>query len=156
LSYNKLVGAAIDQERMMKAVVETDEKKRKRMMPGSAGSGAPPKYRMMYTPPGVSCVDHINSRIGDIAHNSNRGNSSSNNHSSSNRSSSILPLLHYHSRLPSGHHICFPPATFHASTRGRWATLLENAAYPSKATHCELWHPWLISRGAIRRVLCHG
>jgi hypothetical protein len=56
LSYNKLVGAAIDQERMMKAVVETDEKKRKRVMPGSAGSdsysGAPPKYRMMYAPPG--------------------------------------------------------------------------------------------------------
>jgi hypothetical protein len=41
---------------MMKAVVEADEKKRKRMMPGSAGSGsssgAPPKYRMVYTPPG--------------------------------------------------------------------------------------------------------
>jgi hypothetical protein len=46
---------------MMKAVVEVDEKKRKKMMPGSAGSGsssgAPPKYRMVYTPPRVSCVD---------------------------------------------------------------------------------------------------
>jgi hypothetical protein len=56
LSYNELVSAAIDQERMMKAVAEADEKKRKRMMPGSAGSGnfsgAPPKYRMVYTPPG--------------------------------------------------------------------------------------------------------
>jgi hypothetical protein len=56
LSYNKLASAAIDQERMMKAVAEADEKKRKRMMPKSVGSGsssgAPPKYRMVYTPPG--------------------------------------------------------------------------------------------------------
>jgi hypothetical protein len=41
---------------MMKAVVEADEKKRKKMIPGSAGSGsssgAPPKYRMVYTPLG--------------------------------------------------------------------------------------------------------
>jgi hypothetical protein len=54
-SYNELASAAIDQERMMKAVVEVDEKKRKMMMPGSAGSGsssgAPLKYCMVYTPP---------------------------------------------------------------------------------------------------------
>jgi hypothetical protein len=41
---------------MMKAATKADEKKRKRMMPGSIGSdsfsGAPPKYRMVYTPPG--------------------------------------------------------------------------------------------------------
>jgi hypothetical protein len=56
LSYNKLKSVAIDQEKMMKAVAEADEKKRKRMMPGSTGSGsssgAPLKYRMVYTPPG--------------------------------------------------------------------------------------------------------
>jgi hypothetical protein len=56
LSYNELASAAIDQERMMKAVAEVDEKKRKKMMTGSTGSGsssgAPPKYRMVYTPPG--------------------------------------------------------------------------------------------------------
>jgi hypothetical protein len=56
LSYNELASAAIDQEMMMKAIVEVDEKNRKRMMPGSAGSGdssgAPPKYRMVYTTPG--------------------------------------------------------------------------------------------------------
>jgi hypothetical protein len=55
LLYNELASAAIDQERMMKAVVEADERKRKRMMPGSTVSGssigAPPKYRMVYTPP---------------------------------------------------------------------------------------------------------
>jgi hypothetical protein len=55
LSYNELASAATDQERMMKAVAEADEKKRKKMMPGSTGSGnssgAPPKYRMVYTPP---------------------------------------------------------------------------------------------------------
>jgi hypothetical protein len=56
LSYNELASAAIDQERMMKAVAEADEKKMKRMMPRSAGSGsssgAPRKYHMVYTPPG--------------------------------------------------------------------------------------------------------
>jgi hypothetical protein len=56
LSYNELVSAAIDQEKLMKAVAEADEKKRKRMMPASSAiggsSGAPPKYHMMYTPPG--------------------------------------------------------------------------------------------------------
>jgi hypothetical protein len=56
LSYNELSSAVINQERMMKAVAEANEKKRKRMMPGSAGSGsssgAPPNYRMVYTPPG--------------------------------------------------------------------------------------------------------
>jgi hypothetical protein len=50
LSYNELASATIDQERMMKVVAKADEKKRKRMMPGSTGSG-----------------------IGAIAHNSNRG-----------------------------------------------------------------------------------
>jgi hypothetical protein len=56
LSYNELASAAIDQERMMKAVAEANEKKRKRMMPGSAGSDSssstPLKYRIVYTPPG--------------------------------------------------------------------------------------------------------
>jgi hypothetical protein len=40
----------------MKVIAEADEKKRKRMMLGSAGSGsssgAPPIYRMVYTSPG--------------------------------------------------------------------------------------------------------
>jgi hypothetical protein len=52
LLYNELASAAIDQERMMKAVAEADEKKR--MMPASAGSGsssgARPMYRTVYTP----------------------------------------------------------------------------------------------------------
>jgi hypothetical protein len=56
LSYNELASADIDQERRMKAVAEADEKKRKKLMLGSAGSGsssgAPPKYHMVYTPPG--------------------------------------------------------------------------------------------------------
>jgi hypothetical protein len=101
---------------------------------------------------GVSCVDHNSSKIGAIAHNSNCGNSSHN----SRNNSSTMPLLHRRRRLPSGHHSSFLPATFPASTVGRWATLLENATCPSKATHRELWHPLLISRGAIRRVLHHG
>jgi hypothetical protein len=55
LSYIELASAAIDQERMMKVVLEVDEKNRKRMMPGSAGSGSSsgaPKYHMVYTQPG--------------------------------------------------------------------------------------------------------
>jgi hypothetical protein len=56
LLYNELASATIDQEMMMKAVAEADEKKRKRILPGTAGSGsssgAPPKYRIVYTPPG--------------------------------------------------------------------------------------------------------
>jgi hypothetical protein len=56
ISYNELATAAIDQWRMMKAIAEANEKKRKRMMPGSTGScsssGVPPKYCMVYTPPG--------------------------------------------------------------------------------------------------------
>jgi hypothetical protein len=56
LSYNELASAAIDQERMMNTVAKVNEKKRKRMIPGSTSSGSsssvPPKYRMVYTPPG--------------------------------------------------------------------------------------------------------
>jgi hypothetical protein len=56
LSYNELASVAIDQERPMKAVAEADEKKRKMVMLGSSArggsSGALPKYRMVYTPPG--------------------------------------------------------------------------------------------------------
>jgi hypothetical protein len=56
LSYNELASTDIDQERMMKAIAEANEKKRKRMMPGSTGSGSsssvPSKYRMVYTPSG--------------------------------------------------------------------------------------------------------
>jgi hypothetical protein len=56
LSYNELVSATINQERPMKAIAETDEKKRNRMMLGSSASGgssiAPPKYCMVYIPPG--------------------------------------------------------------------------------------------------------
>jgi hypothetical protein len=103
---------------------------------------------------GVSCVGYNNSKIRAIAHNSNRDNFSSNSRSSSSNISTVL-LLHSHNRNPPGLHNNTPLATFHASTMGRCATLLENAASPSKATHCDLWHPRSISRGATRRVLHH-
>jgi hypothetical protein len=55
MSYNELVSAAIDQERLIMAVAKANEKKRKRMMPGSSvsdgSSSAPPKYCIVYTPP---------------------------------------------------------------------------------------------------------
>jgi hypothetical protein len=69
-----MASVAIDQEIMMKAVAEADWKKRKKTIPRSIGSGsssgAPPKYCMVYTPPGISCVDHNSSRIRAVAHNS--------------------------------------------------------------------------------------
>jgi hypothetical protein len=54
LSYNELASVTIDQEGTMKACEVAEEKKRKRAVSGpSAGSssGAPPMYRMIYTPP---------------------------------------------------------------------------------------------------------
>jgi hypothetical protein len=128
-------------------------------MPGSAGSGsssgAPPKYRMVYTPPRVSCISHNSSRIGVVDHISIHGSSSNSTNSSSSNSSTVL-ILHRRSRLPPGCHNSFPPATSHASTMGRWATLLENDTCPCKATHRELRHPWSTSGGAIKKVLHHG
>jgi hypothetical protein len=56
LSHNDLVSAAIGQERLTRAVAVVDERKRKEMMPAStdsgSSSGAPSKYRMVYTLPG--------------------------------------------------------------------------------------------------------
>jgi hypothetical protein len=50
------VSAFIDEERLMKAIAEANEKKRKRTISASSASGgsrgAPPKYRMVYTPHG--------------------------------------------------------------------------------------------------------
>jgi hypothetical protein len=54
LSYNELASAAIDQEGTMKACEAAEEKKRKRAVSGpskGSSSGAPLKYRMIYTPP---------------------------------------------------------------------------------------------------------
>jgi hypothetical protein len=55
LSYNDLVSATIDQERLMKVIADADERKRKMMMSVSSGSGGSSgaflKYRMVYTPP---------------------------------------------------------------------------------------------------------
>jgi hypothetical protein len=139
----------------MKAIVEADEKKRKKMMPGSTGSGsssgAPPKYRMVHTPPGGQLRRPQPSRTGAIVHNSNSSNSSKHN-------SSISTVLqpHHCSRLPSGHHNSFPLVTLPTTTTKRWGTFLESATNPSKATHHKLRHPWSINRGANRRVLCHG
>jgi hypothetical protein len=99
---------------------------------------------------GVSYVDLNSSSIRAITHNTSSGSSS---HNSS--SSSVVLLLHLHSRRPSGHHSSFPLATLHASTVGRWSTLLMNAASPRKATHHELWNPWSTSRGANRGALHH-
>jgi hypothetical protein len=115
LPYNELANASIDQERMMKVIAEADEKRRKRMMSASTGSGssisAPPKYYMVYTHLGVSCIDRNSSRIGAITHNSNRGNSSNN---SRNSNSSTVLLPHRRSRMQSGHHSRLPTVAFRA------------------------------------------
>jgi hypothetical protein len=55
MSFNELASAAVNKEGSMKACDEVEEKKRKRIMRGSSesggSSGAPTKYRMVYTPP---------------------------------------------------------------------------------------------------------
>jgi hypothetical protein len=54
LSYNELASAASNQEGTMKACEAAKEKKRKRVVSGPSGgssSGAPLKYRIIYTPP---------------------------------------------------------------------------------------------------------
>jgi hypothetical protein len=145
LSYNELASAAISQDRLMKAVGEADEKKMKRMMPGSS----PVVVLAVHLSSTAWCISHLgvsysdlnSSIIGAITCNSNSGNSSSNNGNNSSSSSTVL-LLHRHSRMRSGRHSNFPLATSHASTMGRWDTLLVNAASPNKATHHDLWHPW--------------
>jgi hypothetical protein len=141
----------------MKVVTEADEKRRKMICLDLLAlvvlAVLLPSTAWCIPHLGFSCVNHNSSRIRAIAHNSNRSNFSSNRR---NSSSSTVPLLHHCNRLPSGHHSSFPPATFHASIAGRWATLLESAACLSKATRRELRHLWSISRGAIRRVLHHG
>jgi hypothetical protein len=155
--YNELVSAAIDEERMMKVVVMVDEKKRKKMILGFVIvvvlAVLLPNTAWCIPRLGASCVNHNSCRIGAIAHISNCDNFSRN---SNNNNSSTVLLHHHHSRLPLGRHSNFLPSTFHASTAGRWATLLKNATSQSKATHRELRHPWSTNKGAIRRVLHHG
>jgi hypothetical protein len=54
LSCNDLASTAIDQEGTLTACEVAVEKKRKRTTPGptrGSSSSAPPKYRMVYTPP---------------------------------------------------------------------------------------------------------
>jgi hypothetical protein len=141
LSYSELVSAAIDQERTMKVVVEAEEKKRKRMMPRSSvkfgSSGAPPKFRMVYTPQlGVRCANLNSSSIGAISHNTN--NSSSSHSSSSNSNSSTMLLPHCRSRLQSGHHSRFPTIVFPASTPESWDISPMSATCESIVIHHEL------------------
>jgi hypothetical protein len=102
---------------------------------------------------GVSCAILNSSSIRATTHNT--GSDSSSHNSSTSSSSSVMLLLHLCSRHPSGQHSSFLLATFHASTVGRWGTLLINATSPSKATHHELRHPWSTSREANRRALHH-
>jgi hypothetical protein len=95
-----------------------------------------------------SCVDLNSSSIVAITCNTN---SSSSSHNSS--SSSTVLLLHHRSRWQSGHHSRLPPIAFRVSTAESWDTLLMSAAYPSKAIHHKLRHPWSISRGALHHEL---
>jgi 4-diphosphocytidyl-2C-methyl-D-erythritol kinase len=53
-AHNELASAAIDQERIMKAVAEADEKKRQKMMPRFTGSGSSSS-----APPSTTwCIPH--------------------------------------------------------------------------------------------------
>jgi hypothetical protein len=151
VSYNDLASAAIDQERTMKAVVEAEEKKRKRMMPRSSGSGT--AWCIPHL--GVSCTILNCSSIGAITRNTH-SDTSSRNSSSSSHSNSIVLRLQCHSMLQPVRHSRLPPTTFHATTAGSWVTSPASASCPIKENCHELWHPWLTSRGANRGVLHHG
>jgi hypothetical protein len=53
LSFNALVSAVIEQEDTYRALLTEEEKMRKRVMLGPSEDsfmGAPPKYRLVYTP----------------------------------------------------------------------------------------------------------
>jgi hypothetical protein len=160
LSYNELASAAIDQERMMKVVAGADEKKRKRMMPGSVVVLAVLLPNTAWCIPhlGLSCVDHNSSRIGAIIHYSNCGNSSNNNHNSNsnNNNSSTVLLPHHHSRMQSGHHSRPPTVTFRASTAGSWDISPVSAYCQCRTIPLELRQPWPIIRRVHRGVLCQG
>jgi hypothetical protein len=123
LTYNDLVSAATDQKCTMKAVAEAEEKKRKRIMPGSTGSGG-------FGSAQGSCVNLSSSSIGAINRSTNSG---SFNHICS--SSSTVLLLHCRTKLQSGHHSRLPQTAFRAPTMERWGILLTNAAIPNKEIH---------------------
>jgi hypothetical protein len=94
MSYNELASAAINQEGTIKACEAAEEKKRKRVVSGPSGgssSGAPLKYRMVYTPP-AGQPRHPHHSSGAIAHSS---------HSSSK---TVLCQHNSSSRWQSGHH----------------------------------------------------
>jgi hypothetical protein len=160
LSYKELASAAIDEDKLMKVVAKSYEKKRKRMMLGSyisgGSSGAPPSTAWYIPQLGISCTDHNSSRIGAIAHNTKSGSSSHNSSNNNNNSSSTMLPLHLHSRLQSGHNNSLPPVAFCATTVERWDTSPVIASCPSKAIHRELRHPWSINRRANREVLHNG
>jgi hypothetical protein len=139
LTYNELASAAIDQERLMKAVVEADEKKRKGILSRSStsggSSGAPPKYPMVYTPLGAQLrrPQQQQQYWGNRMQYQQRQFLLHNNSNSSSSSSSTVLLLHCHSRLPSGHHSSFLPATSHASTVGRWGIFARECRQPKQS-----------------------
>jgi hypothetical protein len=92
LSYNEMVSAAIDQERLMKAVTEADEKKRKTILdPLSVVVLAVLLISTAQCIPHleICCTDLNSSRIGAITHNTSNVSSSRNNNSST-------VLLPYH------------------------------------------------------------
>jgi hypothetical protein len=129
LSYNELASAAIDQESTMKAREAVEEKKRKRTVSGPSEGGsssAPPKYRMIYTPP-----------VGQPRH-PLRHSSGAITHSSSNSSSSST-ALHQHnsssSRWQSGHHSSLRLLVTRATITGKLATSPRTVVSPGWAMH---------------------
>jgi hypothetical protein len=109
LSYNELANTAIDQEGTMKACEAAEEKKRKRAVSGPSGgssSGAPLKYRMIYTPP-----------VGQPHHSSS--------------SSTTVLRQHSSGRWQSGHHSSSHLPVTHATTVGKLATSPRTVISPS-------------------------
>jgi hypothetical protein len=128
LSYNELASAVIDQEGTMKACEAAEEKKRKRAVSGPSRGGsisAPPKYRMIYTPPADSRAALCRSS-GAIAH-------------SSSNSISSTTALHQHnssnSRWQLGHPSSLRLSVTRATITGRSATSPRTVVGPGWAMH---------------------
>jgi hypothetical protein len=146
LSYNELASAVIDQERMMKA----DEKKRKRMMLGSAGSGsssgAHPKIRMVYTPPG-----------GQLCRPQQQQNWVYRPQIQPRQFLQQQPQQQQQfNRAPTLPPQQFPANNFPSFNCRKMGHFARECHLPKQSNSHELRHLWSIIRGAIRRVLHHG
>jgi hypothetical protein len=148
LSYSKLASAAIDQEGTMKVCKAAKEKKRKRAMSGPSGgssSGAPPKYRMVYTPP-VGQLHRPPPQFWAITHSSRN----------SSRSTNVLCQHSNSSRWQSGHHNSLRLLVTRATIAVKSATSPRTVVSPGWAMHLVFQLLGRTNIGSSRGAQHHG